>query len=458
MKRKNIIALISTGMLALSAADLSAQTTNLLNMYHAIEVVYQTERGKTYTLQGAVGMTNWTDIGSSVLGNGQIEDRVFSTKDSTVIFAAYRVQISPGPTNGYAPWDIDGVTFQMDDDAATNVVQYLSSTNGQDVYLAGNDAFAYRYARLNEGDGRVDRTYSPDRQDTLIYSYNAPGLGSWTRDEYEHGVLKSHKIGAFHYTAYSTNSVTGTNPPPVILVTAPPAPPSVLTGLVYYVFTGPVPDTYAFASPSSGTATPGAPTSGKHAGDVSLGGNVFTYTYTVLTSNTASLDIDFGYYGIGGDRQEYDLTFNDGPSGQFNRRIYRLGSLFTTDHGVFSPYSTLPTPSVTNSPPGVTNAPPANPAGFTYTINDSEVPPRLVFQSTTAGVEFDDSAPSEFTYIYSATGPNTFSLHVQFKPDRWDDYDLTFSVPNGGTIVRRQYKNSALNRTTSGTFAIALTN
>jgi hypothetical protein len=70
-------------------------------------------------------------------------------------------------------------------------------------------------------------------------------------------------------------------------------------------------------------------------------------------------------------------------------------------------------------------------------------------------VEFDDSAPSDFTYTYSATGTSTFSLQVQFKPDRWDDYDLTFTAPAAGTVVRRQYRNSNLSRTDSGTFSIS---
>jgi hypothetical protein len=429
-----------------------------MSVYHAVEIVYQTERGKIYVLQGAVGLTNWTDIGNPVVGNGQREDRLISTKDSTINFAAYRLQVSVGPTNGFAPWLVDGVSLRMDDESATNVVQYLSSTNGQDVYANGNDAFSYGYIRTGENDGRIDRTYSPDRHDTIVYSYNGPGVGTWTRDEYEFGALTSHQIGAFHYLAYSTNSPAVGNSPPVVPSLDPPAPPTDLTGLIYYVFTGPVPDKYQFTSASAGTATPGQPTSGQHAGDVSLGGNAFTYTYTVLSSNTASLNINFGYYGIGGDRQEYDLSFDNGPSGQFNRRIYRLGSLFTTDHGVFSPNSTLPPPTSSGNPVTGTNAPPPNPAGFTYTIDDGQVPPRLVFQSATAGIEFDDSAPSDFTYTYSAAGANAFSLHVQFKPDRWDDYDLTFTSTTGGTMVRQQYRNSTLDRTSSSTFSIAPTN
>lgn len=436
-----------------AAPRLHAQATNQLQVYTAIEIVYQTEVGKTYTLQGSVDLMEWTDIGNPVLGNGQIVDRIFSTKNAgTVNYASYRLNVGPGPTNGYAPWSIDGVTLQMDDSSASNIVQYLTTTNGHDVYLDGDDTFSYKYSRTSANGASLERTYSPDRFDNLTYAFSASGAGSWVREGYEKGVLKNRSIGAFHYVSTGTNS-TGTNPPPVITPTQPPAPPNSLTGLVYYAFTGPVPDKYQFNTTGSGVATPGT-SSGEV--ETTPTGNIFTYAYNVLTSNTASLTVNFGYYGIGGDRQEYDLTFNDGPSGLFNRRIYRLGSLFTTDHGVFSPYSILTPPSATNNPPGITNAPPSNPAGLTYTINIGEIPPRLVFKTPSTGIEFDDSAPSDFSFTYTSTDPNTFNLVVRFKPDRWDEYTLSFSNGAGGTTVRKQYRKSQLDRTDSGSFSLSV--
>src|SRR5205085_1784978 len=139
--------------------------------------------------------------------------------------------------------------------------------------------------------------------------------------------------------------------------------------------------------------------------EVSPGGNTFTYSFSVLSSNTASLVINFGYYGFGGDKNEYDLTYTDGPSGTFVRRIYRLGSLYSTDNGAFSPYAPVAGPmGGTNQPPLNTNQPPANPSGFTYTVLGGNLPERLVFQSSTAGIDFDDSAPTDFTFTYQPTG------------------------------------------------------
>jgi hypothetical protein len=449
MKHKQSIPLRLIGVFAVGvAAPLFAQT-NQLRIATAIEIDYVTEAGKSYMLQGSVDLQSWTDIGNPVLGNGQTVNQIFSTKDANINYASYRLSISPGPTNGYAPWTLAGVQLQMIDQTASNIVHYLNSNTGEDLYASGTDPFSYQYLRTSANDSQADRTYSPTRRDSVLYSFTGPGAGTWAREEYEQGVLKSRGIGAFHYLVSVPDPGTTNG---VLLPPQSPAPPHSLTGSVYYVFTGAVPDKYQFNSTgNSGVATPGSTSTEAEAAP---GGNVFTYTYSVLDTNNASLAINFGYYGIGGDRQEYDLTFTDGASGLFNRRIYRLGSLFATDHGAFSPNAVLSSPTNPN-PPGDTNAPPTTPVGLTYTLNVSSTPIRLVFKTAAGGTEFDDSAPSEFSYVYQATGANTYSLHVQFKPDRWDDYDLTFSSAITGTAVRRAYKNSTLDRTDGGPFSVA---
>ena len=222
---------------------------------------------------------------------------------------------------------------------------------------------------------------------------------------------------------------------------------------MYYTFTGPSPDKYQFNTGNNGVATPGS-SSGEV--ETTSTGNIYTYSYSVLSSNTASLTINFGYYGIGGDKQEYDLTFNDGSNALFTRRIYRLGSLFTTDNGVFTQNAVLSstTPGNTNSVPTVA---PTNPVGYTYTMNYSSTPPRLVFKNSVGGIEFDDSAPSDFTYTYTATGTDTFHVVVTFKPGRWDEYDLTFTSGSTGNMVVRRYEKSSLKRTDGGSFSVIST-
>ena len=440
----------AAGLLAAFTGSVAAQT-NILRVYTAVEVEYVADAGSYYTLQGSAGASNWVDVGNPVLGNGQAVNQIFSTKDSGEVFAMWRLLVSPGPTNGYAPWHLDNVTLQMSDSASSNVVQYLSVTNGQDAYLTGNDPFEYGYSRVSANEGHVERNYSPSRRDSIVYSYSSPGSGTWVREEYEQNVLKNRAIGSFNYFSSSTNS-GGTNLPPTPGA-LPPAPPSDLNGLVYYAFTGPSPDKYQFTQANAGVATPGS-----SLGEVETasGGNAFSYIYTTLGSNTASLTINFGYYGIGGDRQEYDLSFNDGSSALFKRRIYRLGSLFTTDSGVFSQNSVLAPPSAgtTNGQPTV---PPTNASGYTFTMNFGQTPTRDVFQTGATGTQFDDSAPSSFTYTYSAVGIDAFHLVVTFKAGKWDEYDLAYTSGAAGTLVVRRFDKGVLKRTDSGTFSVTVT-
>jgi len=449
---------LGIGLMTASSPRGIAQTAPALRVYTAIEIEYPTEIGKSYQLEGAANLTNWTDIGNPVLGHGRVVDRIFSTKNAGAIsFAAYRLQVTEGPANGFAPWSLAGARVQIDDSSPSNFVEFVTEDHGQDNYAGALDPFTYQFTRLSENNASVDRTFTPDRRELITYSYAAPGVGTWVREEYRQGALERRVLGVFRYLADTTNSLPGvTNPPVVISIAQPPAPPTVLTGLVYYVLSGAKPDQLTFQTINSGIEKPTPAVGGsENENEVSVGGNAFTYTYHVQSTNTASLILNFGYYGFGGDKNEYDLTYTDGPSGSFVRRIYRLGALYSTDTGAFSPFAHPP--GGTNNPPINTNQPPANPVGLTFTIHDDTVPPRLVFQTTSSGIEFDDSAPSDFTFTYQATGASTFSMVVRFKPDRWDEYDLTFISGVEGTSVRRQYKNSQLDRTTSGTFTVAPT-
>lgn len=94
----------------------------------------------------------------------------------------------------------------------------------------------------------------------------------------------------------------------------------------------------------------------------------------------------------------------------------------------------------------------ATPAGFTLTMIQGATPDRLVFNDATTGIERGDSSDSAFTYGYTVTGAGTATLKIQFKADRWDEYDLSFTGESAGTFVRREFKRSLLNDTDAGTF------
>lgn len=451
---------LGAGLLTVGRLPTAAKTPTSLKIYSAVEVEFPTEVGKAYQLQGAVNLTNWTDIGNIVLGHGRSVSQVFSSKSTSAVdFAAYRLQILNGPTNGFAPWSLAGARLQMDD-SSTHYVEYAAEAAGSDHYGDAKDPFTYQYTRLSENLARVDRNFSTDRSESLTYAYSEPGRGTWVRDEFRQGSFERRVLGVFRYLADTTNQIPGVPIPPVLITALqPPAPPNVLTGLVYHVLSGTRPDELHFQTAAGGVEQPSPALSGVEGEvEVSPGGNAFSYTYKVLGTNTASLIINFGYYGFGGDKNEYDLTYTDGPAGTFTRRIYRLGALYSTDTGAFSPFVQPPAnPGGTGGTPPSTHAPPANPVGLTYTIHDDTVPPRLVFQSTGAGIEFDDSAPDVFTFTYGVRSATAFGLRVQFKADRWDEYDLTFVRGNHGTFVRRQFKKGVLSRTSAGAFTVAVT-
>ena len=237
---------------------------------------------------------------------------------------------------------------------------------------------------------------------------------------YRRGVLKDTDDGAFSQNSQLNPSSSGNSTPPantnvatvwppVVVPTAAPAPPLSLFGKTYFVYTTPSPDRYQFTGPNYGYATPGA-SQGEEI-ETSPGGNIYTYAYNDHGSNTASLVITYGYYNLGGDREEYDLTYVDGSTATFSRRLYRLGTLYTNQAGIFSTNSILPYAissggGWTNSLPLSTNPPPTNPSGYTFNMNTGE---HLAFQTATSGLQTDDSSPTDFTYAYSVTGTSTLA-------------------------------------------------
>ena len=90
--------------------------------------------------------------------------------------------------------------------------------------------------------------------------------------------------------------------------------------------------------------------------------------------------------------------------------------------------------------------------GISLQFHDGADVNRLEFQTASSGIDFDDSAPSQFTYTYAPDGGSSASLVVRFKVDKWDEYDLTFTGDLLGSYVRREFKDSVLEDTDSGRF------
>jgi hypothetical protein len=330
MKTRFQNAVAAAAVLVAGVAAVSAQDTNVLKLYTAIEVEFPTETGKLYTLQGSLDLTNWVDIAQPIYGHGRTVDQFFSTKTiSNVTFSMYRLKVEAGPTNGYAPWKMHGRWVALGDSGTTNVVQFDDTAHGHNSAGGEAEGFEYEYSRTGESEAEVERHFGTNRMDRLTMSYTGAAEGTWVREEFRHGGLERRQMGRFH----SSTNDPGTTPPPVTVpAPQPPAPPVALTGLKFQVPAGVLPVELKFLTATNGTEEAGE---ARHGAD--LPEIPFTYEYAVLSTNSASLNLNFPTNSFDGDRNEYDLTFTDGASGTFTRRIIRGGAVAATDTGVFGP-------------------------------------------------------------------------------------------------------------------------
>ena len=158
MNKKRIFTLLPVVASALLSLHLSAAETGELGLrvHRAIEVEYPTAAGKSYALQGSTNLTDWSDIGTPLPGTSRTVSRLFSTRNGgEVSFNYYRLRITDGPTNGFAPWAFSGLSFELDDEPGGDVMNFLSATTGTDVSESDSDPFTYHYSRLGENYERL---------------------------------------------------------------------------------------------------------------------------------------------------------------------------------------------------------------------------------------------------------------------------------------------------------------
>ncbi len=450
---------------------------------HAVEVEFETHRGQYHQLQRSTNLVDWQNVDDAIYGHGGRERRLRTARsDDRAGHEYFRVVASEAPTNGFAPWALTGLSLELDDEPGGDVMNFRTAATGLDVSEGDSDPFSYDYVRLGVNDARAQLTYASNRTDTITFAFTSPGVGTWSRDEYRDGKLKDHDSGPFRIVGIAP--VTGTNAPvvnPNVIVAPPlaaPAPPASLSNLVYYFQSSGVPDRYDFLDDHNGREVQGVVQEG-------LPTNALVYTYSVLSSNTASLRLSFGYYGMGGDRYDCDLTFTDGSSGHFVRRLYRRGVLKDTDSGAFSQNRDMDRSSLseTNLPPAGTNAPgvwpptivPSAPpaplaallgkVGYVYL---TPYPDRYQFTGPNYGYALPGAGPRDeevevspggnvFMYTYSHSSSNTATLVITYGyynlgGDR-EEYDLTYVDGSTATFNRRLYRLGSLYTNQTGIFS-----
>ena len=169
----------------------------------------------------------------------------------------------------------------------------------------------------------------------------------------------------------------------------------------------------------------------------------FTYTYTPAGS-TATLHLQYKV-----DKWD-DYTLNY-ATGTFVRQEYDQNVLQHTRVGSFSIAGSNP------GGPGVTpvngGTAPVAIAGVNWVVKqpNGAVEASVMFANGASGTENDpDGDIDPFTYSYTTNG-TTAVLRLDFKTGKWDEYDLDFV---SGTYTRREFKNSSLDDTDTGTFAV----
>ncbi|MBN9692427.1 MAG: hypothetical protein J0M24_19435 [Verrucomicrobia bacterium] len=431
----------ATSLAALTAvrgADSAAQLT----IHTAIEVEFPTETGKVYQLQGSSNLVDWSSIGDPVFGVGRPVTQTFSTRSgANVVFQSYRLDVSAGPTDGFAPWSFSGVTLSLDDDGDDDVLRFQSETEGVDE---GDDAdrFTYVFSRVDLNTVTVELTYRGARREMLTCTFSAAGMGTWMREEFRNNRLKDRDVGAFRVLAPAGS---GGTPPP----STPPGftldMPTELAGLAYLFQDDSTPDRLEFSAGGQGLEV------GDDVDDDEP--NRFTYSYTATGTNSARLVVTFkpGTY------DEYELNFSAGARGSFVRQEFQKGQLKDVDRGSFSGVGTSTDNSGGTPPTNTGTRPEGTLRGLTYTLRLGESPEVLRFDSETNGLEVgdddDDEEANTFTYTYRSTGAQTAELIVRFDTDKWDEYALNFTEGNSGTFIRREFDDDLLKDTDTGTFS-----
>jgi len=463
------------GIRGVSAAEIEIR--------HATEVEFQTERGHYYQLQRSTNLVDWKNTDDSIYGHGGRERRLRSAHpDDGASHEYFRVVMTDAPTNGFAPWALTGISIELDDEPGGDVMRFDTETTGLDVSEGDFDPFGYVYTRLGAGEAKAELSYASNRSELITFAFTGPGVGTWSRDEFRDGKLKDHDAGPFRIVGVAP-AAGGSNAPivnPYIIVAppvAPPAPPASLSNLVYYYQSSGVPDRYDFLDDHNGREVQGVVQEG-------LPTNSLVYAYTILSSNTAFLRLSFGYYGMGGDRYDCDLTFTDGSSGHFVRRLYRRGVLKDTDDGAFSQNQNLVRPSIdnTNYPPIITNTPAVWPPVVVPTAPPAPLlslqgqicyvlttpnPDRYQFSGANYGYAFPGAGHSEeievqpngnvYMYTYTAGSSNTATLVITYGyynlgGDR-EEYDLTYVDGSTATFDRRLYRLGVLYTNQAGLFS-----
>lgn len=489
--------LLIPSLLAASALNAIADDHGL-RIHHAVEVEFETERGRVHHVQGSDDMKTWTNIDDGTVGKGAAMSTLLSIQASTnKPFNFFRVVTADIPTNGPAPLTLLGQSLRLDDSEDGDRFQFLTETNGVKTSSNNPDTFEYVLARTGTNEIQLEITRPNDsdplRKELVTLTFATEATGNWVKDRIRKGKLKDRDTGTFQLAA----AVDGTNQPPVNpgetnnSVQVPTEIPTLATGLQFTFGNGGDREQVTFTTGTAGIIA-----------DDDLGADdskAITYAYTLVETNKATLVITFKP----GKRDEYVLTYKSASQGSFQRKEFKNDKLDDTDNGAFS--VGLPGASnggnsggnggddhggnsghggddnggddnggsggggssVDDNPKGnddgnnngggttgnsALGTAPASVTGISLTFDDDIPADVLAFTSDTAGTKTHGADVDPFTYTYSVTGTATATLVATYKVDRWSEFKLTFQGENKGTFVGNVYDKGVFKSTKTGKF------
>lgn len=453
-RRNNTLALITcVSSLCSALAD-----DRGVRIHHAIEVEFETERGRVHHVQGSDDMQHWTNIDSGTTGRGDAASTLLSIQSSTnQPFNFFRVVTEEIPTNGPAPLSIVGSVLQMDDALGEDALRFLTETNG---VKAGSspDPFNYLLTRMSTNELQIEITRPGEsvatRRDLVSLTFSTPTTGNWVRDTFRKGRLKDRSSGNFALGGSTTDPLTPptgggeTNIPPAILTEIPAS----AVGLAFTFGSGEHRERIEIKSTELAA----------HFGDDEApdDSHALMYSYALIGTNQASLVVTLKP----GKRDEYVLTYKNTSQGSFIRKEIKNDKLDDTDTGAFSVAmigTSITTGTDDSGGTGGTSGgteTQGSTEAFTSLLGkqlsfDDDTPADVYsFLSNTAGVKTHGTDKDSFTYTYSVTSPTTAKLVATFKTDRWSEFQLTFLEAGKGSFSRTDFDKSTLKSTKTGKF------
>lgn len=199
------------GLLLGSACAFGQAPPSIVELNPAVAVDITGDPGKTYSLYSSSDLTNWSPVGVRQFGVGQ---KLGLTDAAGAGAKFYRYVVDTQPTGGLAPWNVAGITWNLQ--AGQNETHYqfanASSASVQDPGQASPQSAAYTCVRTGEDTLEIQLTLPNNILRKLTCTFLTNSIGTLTSQDQQNGSVID-----------STSGIFFPPPPPAELVAQAPA-------------------------------------------------------------------------------------------------------------------------------------------------------------------------------------------------------------------------------------------